>query len=134
MEKEYRKIIATFDNEIDKAVKKYLKNFKNFIEKFAKKNWQKISLEIPENLAGIIGVNLPDNKVVAYIIPDECYSFPKEDGDKAYLLIGENGTFLWETISYTSGNTTATYTNLEDGFSDFLERYFRRLYSMKDQK
>lgn len=131
MEKEYQKIIGTFHNDAEKAQKKLLKNFEKFIVKFAKKNWQKISLEIPQNVAGIIGVNFPDNKVAAYIVPDEVYSFPRDDSEKAYILLGKNGTFLWETITDISGNKTGTHLNLANGFPDFIDRYFRKLYSIK---
>lgn len=116
MEKEYQKIIGTFHNDAEKAQKKLLKNFEKFIVKFAKKNWQKISFEIPQNLAGI---------------PDEVYSFPRDDSEKAYILLGKNGNFLWETITDISGNKTGTHLNLANGFPDFIDRYFRKLYSIK---
>lgn len=128
MKKEYIKMNDAFHNDIKKVCKKFNKKMKKFIEKFAEKNWEKISLEIPKDLAKIVGAN-EDNKVTAYIIPNEIFPFAAET-QKNYLLIGENGTFLWETVKYVNGNTVGTHINLDDGFPYYIDRYFRELYLM----
>lgn len=130
MEEEYIKINDAFHNDMEKCVKNFNEKMKKFIENFAKKNWEKISLEIPKNFAKIVGTN-EDNKVEAYIIPTEVLSFD-EEMQKNYLLMGENGIFLWETITDIHGNVTGTHINLADGFPDYLDRYFRKLYLMKN--
>ena len=131
MENNYQKIINTFQYETERAVKNYNKNFVKFIKKFAKENWQKISLEIPQNLIGLFGAN-KNNKIAAYIIPKDAFAFTDDIIQKTYLVLGKNGTFLLETITDIHGNITETHLNLADGFPDYLDRYFRELYLMKN--
>ena len=91
---------------------------------------RKFLWKFPKILLGLLGQKT--TKFPPILFSMNVIVFPRED--KTYLLMGENGTFLWETITDCDGNSAGTHLNLSDGFPDFLDRYFKRIFLIKNKR